>query len=63
MQELHDRQPVILDPKDFQEWLTPSERLPVHLLRILPDDAIRAMLLGDPVARPQELPPANGLFD
>jgi putative SOS response-associated peptidase YedK len=41
MRELHDRQPVILDSKDFQEWLTPSERLPVHLLCILPDDAIR----------------------
>ena len=63
MRELHDRQPVILDPKDFQEWLTPSERLPVHLLRILPDDAIRAILLGDPVARPQELRPTKGMFD
>jgi len=27
MRELHDRQPVILDPKDFQEWLSPSETL------------------------------------
>src|ERR1700738_451541 len=63
MRELHDRQPVILDPKDFQEWLSPSERLPVHLLRILPDDAIRAILLGDPVARPEKSSPMRGLFD
>jgi putative SOS response-associated peptidase YedK len=64
MRELHDRQPIILDPKDFQEWLSPSERLPVHLLRILPDDAIQAILLGDRVAKPpEEPPPIKGLFD
>ena len=63
MRELHDRQPIILDPKDFQEWLTPSQRLPVHLLRILPDEAIRAILLGDAVVKPEEAPPTKGLFD
>jgi putative SOS response-associated peptidase YedK len=63
IRELHDRQPIILDPKDFQEWLSPSERLPVHLLRILLDDAIQAILLGDPVATPEEPLPMKGLFD
>jgi putative SOS response-associated peptidase YedK len=62
MKEIHDRQPVILDPKDFEEWLTPSERLPVHLLRILPDDAMQAILLGGPIVKPPE-PPIKGLFD
>lgn len=36
--------------------------MPVHLLRILPDDAIGAILLGDPVAG-LEKPPMRGLFD
>ena len=32
---LHDRMPVILDPKDFERWLDPGDpsRLPVDLLR------------------------------
>lgn len=34
--EYHNRQPVILDPSEYEEWLAPSERPPVHLLRILP---------------------------
>lgn len=34
MGAIHDRQPVILDPRDYDEWLTPSERPPLHLLRI-----------------------------
>jgi hypothetical protein len=38
-------------------------KLPVHLLRILPDDAIQAILLGDPVAKPEEPRPMKGLFD
>ena len=62
IRELHDRQPIILDPKDFGEWLSPSERAPVHLLRILPDEAIRAILLGDSVARPGEPHPMKRLF-
>lgn len=26
MVPIHDRQPVILDPHEFEEWLTPTER-------------------------------------
>lgn len=35
MGEIHDRQPVILEPREYGEWLAESERPPVHLLRIL----------------------------
>jgi putative SOS response-associated peptidase YedK len=36
MQAFHNRQPVILDPEEYEEWLSPTDRPPVHLLRILP---------------------------
>jgi putative SOS response-associated peptidase YedK len=38
MVEFHDRQPVILEPREYEEWLAPAERPPVHLLRILSKD-------------------------
>jgi putative SOS response-associated peptidase YedK len=38
MAEIHNRQPVILEPREYAEWLEESERPPVHLLRILPDE-------------------------
>ena len=41
MAEVHDRQPVILEPRDYAEWLSPSERPPLHLLRILPADEMK----------------------
>jgi putative SOS response-associated peptidase YedK len=62
MKEIHDRQLVILYPKDFEEWLTPSERLPIHLLRILPDDAMQTILLEGPIVKPEEPPMKEG-FD
>lgn len=45
MAEVHDRQPVILEPRDYTEWLSPSDRPPVHLLRILPADEMKIELL------------------
>jgi putative SOS response-associated peptidase YedK len=36
--EYHNRQPVILDPSEYDEWLAPAERPPAHLLRILPEE-------------------------
>jgi putative SOS response-associated peptidase YedK len=45
MAEVHDRQPVILEPRHYTEWLTPSNRPPVHLLRILPADEMKIELL------------------
>ena len=45
MAEIHDRQPVILEPRDYREWLTPADRPPVHLLRILPADEMNIRLM------------------
>jgi putative SOS response-associated peptidase YedK len=36
--DCHDRQPVILEPREYGEWLGESERPPVHLLRILREE-------------------------
>ena len=62
MQPIHDRQPVILAPADFKEWLSRSERPPVHLLRILPDEEIAMALLNVEKAKLEE-PAMKGLFD
>jgi putative SOS response-associated peptidase YedK len=45
MAEIHDRQPVILEPRDYAEWLKPSGRPLVHLLRILPADEMKIELV------------------
>lgn len=45
MAGIHDRQPVIVEPRDYAEWLTPAGRPPVHLLRILPAEEMRAQLV------------------
>jgi putative SOS response-associated peptidase YedK len=41
MVAVHDRQPVILDAHEFDEWLAPAERPPVHLLRVFPDTGMK----------------------
>ena len=38
MAEIHNRQPVILKPSEYAEWLEESDRPPLHLLRIFPDE-------------------------
>ncbi len=35
MQPVHPRMTTFLEPRDYAEYLTPAERPPVHLLRIL----------------------------
>lgn len=61
MVEIHDRQPVVLEPNEYDEWLRDSERPPIHLLRILDED-----LVIDPVevekTEPKDEPPQLGLF-
>ena len=47
MAEVHDRQPVILEPRDYTEWLSSSDRPPVHLLRIMPADEMKIQLLEE----------------
>jgi putative SOS response-associated peptidase YedK len=46
MRPLHDRMPVILDPKDYAAWLDqiarPKEEL-LALLRAFPSEAMRAV--------------------
>jgi putative SOS response-associated peptidase YedK len=56
MGEIHDRQPVILEPREYGEWLAESERPPVHLLRILGEEE---MVVDPPVEEKKE----PGLFD
>jgi putative SOS response-associated peptidase YedK len=56
---IHDRQPVILERRDFGEWLTANERLPVHLLRIVPEERMTMKMVGEPG---QARPAQAGLF-
>jgi putative SOS response-associated peptidase YedK len=67
IEKIHIRQPVILEPNEFEEWLSPSERPPVHLLRVLPEEEMK-MTLVNPPTLPVEKPKENdflikGLFD
>lgn len=49
---IHDRMPVIIAPKDYEAWLSPSDRTPDELLRPYPAEAFRAhpvsALVGSP---------------
>jgi putative SOS response-associated peptidase YedK len=44
---IHPRMTTFVEPRDIEEYLTPTERQPVHLLRILPADKIRVELVGN----------------
>ncbi len=41
MTTVHDRQPVIIEPRERAEFLASTERPPVHLLRVFPDTEMR----------------------
>ena len=43
---IHDRMTTFVEPRDYDEYLVPTERPPVHLLRILPADKMKARLVG-----------------
>jgi putative SOS response-associated peptidase YedK len=45
MASIHDRQPAVLEPREYKEWLAPSERPPLHLVRILPAEEMQIRLL------------------
>ena len=45
MLEIHDRQPVILQRRDYVEWFNRSDRPPVHLLRITPAEDMKVSLV------------------
>ena len=46
MRPVHDRQPIILEPREYTEYLAPTERPPIHLLRALPDEELKSLLLS-----------------
>jgi len=45
MQPIHDRMTTFLEPRDYAEYLETAEKLPLHLLRILPSEAMRVTLI------------------
>jgi putative SOS response-associated peptidase YedK len=66
MGEIHNRQPVILEPREYAEWLEDSERPPVHLLRVLPEEDLTVLKLeatpNAEAVKLDELPPTQGGF-
>jgi putative SOS response-associated peptidase YedK len=51
LEPIHDRMPVILEPKDYQRWMEPAsvERLPMDLLRPFPAERMTAWPVGERV--------------
>ncbi|HUN86876.1 MAG TPA: SOS response-associated peptidase [Terracidiphilus sp.] len=51
MEPIHDRMPVILDPRDYERWLEPGDpaRLPVDLLRPYPAEKMKAWTVSEKV--------------
>jgi putative SOS response-associated peptidase YedK len=47
MQPVHNRQPIILEPREYAEYLAPTDRPPIHLLRVLPDEDLRSQRISD----------------
>lgn len=59
MLPIKDRQPSVLEVREYSEYLEKAERPPVHLFRVLPAEELRATLVGripEPACEP-------GLFD
>jgi putative SOS response-associated peptidase YedK len=48
---IHDRLTTVLEPRDYAEYLALSDRPPIHLLRILPSDELRATRLEKPTPK------------
>jgi putative SOS response-associated peptidase YedK len=51
MEPVHNRMPVILEPKDYDRWLDtdPGERPPVELMRPFPAERMRSWPVSDRV--------------
>ena len=49
--DVHDRMPVILEPRDYARWMEPGDptRLPVDLLRPFPADRMRSWAVNERV--------------
>ena len=59
MRPVHDRQPIILEPRGYTEYLTPTERPPIHLLRTLPAGELKSQLISSENITEQQV----SLFD
>jgi putative SOS response-associated peptidase YedK len=59
MAPIHSRMTTFLEPHDYEEYLAPAERPPVHLLRILPANKMKATLVETTPITNKEV----GLFD
>lgn len=59
MAPIHDRMTTFLEPRDYEEYLAPSERPPVHLLGILPASRMKAWLVDATLISNQQV----ALFD
>ena len=56
---IHPRMTTFVEPRNYAEYLSPAERPPVHLLRILPTERMRIELIDNsPITNAQV-----GLFD
>jgi hypothetical protein len=49
VEPFHDRMPAILDPQDYERWLSPAEptHLPVNMLMPQPAEKMKAWKVGD----------------
>ncbi len=56
---VHDRMTTFVEPRDYEEYLAPADRPPVHLLRILPSEKMRVLLVENTTMTNQQV----GLFD
>lgn len=46
MRAIHSRQPTILEPRDYGEYLAEGEKPPVHLLGIFPEEEMKLERAG-----------------
>jgi putative SOS response-associated peptidase YedK len=60
VEPIHNRMPVILEPKDYERWLDPGDpqRPPVDLLRPYPADQMHAWPVSDRVGNVRNNEPA-----
>ena len=56
---IQDRMNTFVEPRDYEEYLAPADRPPVHLLRILPSEKMRVRLVENTTMTNQQV----GLFD
>jgi putative SOS response-associated peptidase YedK len=54
-QSIHPRLTTVVDPRDYDEYLASAERPPVHLLRVMPAEKMRATRVEEPNAPDPQL--------